>query len=163
MGGVDFSPAADIAAQRLSLAEITEPQLIGKPVQLAFLDLKLIESTDLRVKFRSVFRRKGHVHGLAGWFTAYLGEGITLSTAPTQPLTHWKQAWLPISESVAVDHGEYVDVTLHIRSHPDQERQADGALIQYTWEFAEAQVGIDVRWTMDCPCESGKTLSMCCG
>lgn len=163
VGGVDFSPAAHMAAHRLSLADIAEPQLIGKPVQIAFLDLKLIEATDLQVKFRSVFRRKGCVHGLAGWFVAYLGDGVRLSTAPTAPTTHWKQAWLPIAESVSVDHGEYVDIVLHIRSHPDQATHADGALIQYSWEFAEAQVGVGVRWTMDCPCESGQTLSVCCG
>jgi len=163
VGGVDFSPAAAIAARRLSLAHIEPAQLIGKAVQLSFIDLRLMEADELQVKFRSVFGRQGRVHALVGWFKAYLGHGITLSTAPGEPPTHWRQAWLPLSAPVDVAHGEYVDVVLHLQAHPDKNANADGSLIHYNWEFAQAQVGIGVRWNLGCPCGSGAKLSVCCG
>lgn len=34
--------------------------------------------------------KAGLIHGVAGWFSVTLSDGITISTAPNKPATHWK-------------------------------------------------------------------------
>lgn len=56
------------------------------------------------------------VYGFAYWWEADLVEGITLSTAPGAPRTHWEQLYFPILRPIALDAGESVLVTLRSRS-----------------------------------------------
>ena len=58
-------------------------------------DFEKIHETELhRIEIPLEFHilQSGNVHGLAFWFdVAFIGSGATvwLSTAPTEPLTHW--------------------------------------------------------------------------
>ena len=51
----------------------------------------------------------GTVHGIAFWFdVAFIGSNATvwLSTAPTQPLTHWYQVRCLLSEPIFAKQGQ---------------------------------------------------------
>lgn len=56
------------------------------------------------------------VYGLAYWWEADLIEGVTLSTAPDAPRTHWEQLYFPLRTPMQLDADETVLVTLRSRS-----------------------------------------------
>ena len=56
------------------------------------------------------------VYGFAYWWEAELIEGITLSTAPDAPATHWEQLYFPLQTPISLEAGESVLVTLRSRS-----------------------------------------------
>jgi protein arginine N-methyltransferase 1 len=56
------------------------------------------------------------VYGFAYWWDAELIEGVTLSTAPDAPRTHWEQLYFPLMTPISLDAGESVLVTLRSRS-----------------------------------------------
>jgi hypothetical protein len=56
------------------------------------------------------------VYGFALWWTAELTPGITLSTAPEAPRTHWEQLYFPLLEPIAAKGGDKIGVTLKSRT-----------------------------------------------
>ncbi len=56
------------------------------------------------------------VYGFAYWWDTDLMDGITLSTAPDAPRTHWEQLYFPLEKPMALEAGESVLVTLRSRS-----------------------------------------------
>lgn len=85
-------------------------------------------------------RRSGHVawqptaaatvHGFALWWHCTLAPGITLSTSPHAPRTHWDQIYLPVLESLTVEAGD--ELTLRLEC-----------------ETGGEEAGIEVRWTIE--------------
>lgn len=59
------------------------------------------------------------VYGFAYWWEAELIPGITLSTGPTAPRTHWEQLYFPLRSPLAVAAGE--SVLLALRSTSSEE------------------------------------------
>ena len=59
------------------------------------------------------------IYGFAVWWTAELVEGITLSTAPFAPRTHWEQLYFPVLSPIFAKPGESVMVSLRSRSSED--------------------------------------------
>ncbi|KAL7988398.1 hypothetical protein Chor_007317 [Crotalus horridus] len=70
--------------------------LMAKSVKYTvnFLDAKEADLHRIEIPFKFHMLHSGLVHGLAFWFdVAFIGSLMTvwLSTAPTEPLTHWYQ------------------------------------------------------------------------
>jgi protein arginine N-methyltransferase 1 len=69
------------------------------------------------------------VYGFALWWECALAPGITLSTSPHAPRTHWDQIYLPLAEPF--------------------ELAADDELgLELVSETGGDDTGIDVRWTV---------------
>jgi len=58
--------------------------------------------------------RDGILSGFAGWFEVVLAGGIRFSTHPGFPLTHWKQAFLPLRRPEKRKRGERVDFSIRM-------------------------------------------------
>jgi len=56
------------------------------------------------------------VHGFALWWEADLVPGITLSTAPGAPRTHWEQLYCPLAEPISGRAGERLGLLVRSRS-----------------------------------------------
>lgn len=56
------------------------------------------------------------VHGFAAWWVAELVDGVTLSTAPGAPATHWEQLYFPLLRPLAGKSGDTIGVSLRSRS-----------------------------------------------
>lgn len=56
------------------------------------------------------------IHGFAYWWVADLSPGLSLSTAPDAPRTHWEQLYFPILEPIVAKAGETVAIKLKSRS-----------------------------------------------
>ena len=59
---------------------------------------------------------KATIYGFAYWWEAELSPGVTLSTAPDAPRTHWEQLFFPLGTPMTVEAGESVLASLRSRS-----------------------------------------------
>jgi protein arginine N-methyltransferase 1 len=79
------------------------------------------------------------VYGLALWWRAELAPGISLSTGPLDPRTHWEQLYLPALSPIAL-----------------QPRQTLGVRLRSTTSYDK---GTKVTWTLAVRDASGRELS----
>ncbi|HYD15160.1 MAG TPA: 50S ribosomal protein L11 methyltransferase, partial [Hyphomicrobium sp.] len=56
------------------------------------------------------------IYGFAYWWDAELIDGVSLSTAPDAPRTHWEQLYFPLMSPMTIEAGESVLITLRSRS-----------------------------------------------
>lgn len=62
------------------------------------------------------FIRDGVMHGVAGWFSAELADGVELTNAPGHPSRiNRRNVFFPLRESIAVKCGDQVSITMAIR------------------------------------------------
>jgi SAM-dependent methyltransferase len=59
------------------------------------------------------------IYGFATWWTCDLALGVTLTTAPDAPRTHWEHLYFPLLEPMTLKAGEAVGVSLRSRSSED--------------------------------------------
>jgi SAM-dependent methyltransferase len=59
------------------------------------------------------------IYGFATWWQAELVAGVTLSTAPGAPRTHWEQLYFPLLEPLVLKAGETAAVELRSRTSMD--------------------------------------------
>jgi protein arginine N-methyltransferase 1 len=57
---------------------------------------------------RFAIRGTAAIHGFALWWEATLVEGVSISTSPRAPETHWKQIFVPILEPLDCRAGDVV-------------------------------------------------------
>lgn len=56
------------------------------------------------------------IHGFAVWWSAELIPGISVSTSPAAPATHWEQLYFPLLRPLDAAAGDTVSVSLRSRS-----------------------------------------------
>lgn len=56
------------------------------------------------------------IYGFACWWQAELGAGVTLSTAPDSPRTHWEQIYFPLLQPIDVRPREMIMVSIRSQS-----------------------------------------------
>jgi protein arginine N-methyltransferase 1 len=59
------------------------------------------------------------VEGFALWWEAELVEGITLSTSPFAPTTHWQQIYLPLLHAHDLHADDELELTLASDTRPE--------------------------------------------
>ncbi len=59
------------------------------------------------------------IYGFAVWWSAELVPGVSLSTAPDAPRTHWEQLFFPLLAPISAKAGESVMASLRSRSSED--------------------------------------------
>lgn len=70
------------------------------------------------------------IFGFALWWDCMLAPGVTLSTSPHAPRTHWDQIYLPVLEPILAAAGDAVSLTI-------------------SSETGGEESGIDVRWRIE--------------
>ena len=58
------------------------------------------------------------VHGYALWWDCELVPGVSLSTSPFAPATHWDQIYLPLLQPCVLEPGDSLEVTLSSDTRP---------------------------------------------
>uniref|UniRef100_A0AAY3ZVP8 Histone-arginine methyltransferase CARM1 n=1 Tax=Denticeps clupeoides TaxID=299321 RepID=A0AAY3ZVP8_9TELE len=98
--GVDLSALRGAAVEEYFKQPVVDTfdvrVLMAKSVKYTvnFLEVKEADLHRIKIPFKFHMMQSGLVHGLAFWFdVAFMGSVMTvwLSTAPTEPLTHWYQ------------------------------------------------------------------------
>ncbi len=128
--GVDFSRLREFTVDAMYANAATPDMLLGQG--------QLLERVQLgdKTKSRRTLTRElpisktGVCSGLVQWFELDLLDGISLSTAPDKPPTHWRQIFYPLRAPLKVRAGEVLKATLHI----DTRLEAD---LSVTWHVAQ--------------------------
>lgn len=126
--GLDFAPAREMSLNNVYIRTHQPEELLdeGRAAQRW-------DRVDFREKNRLARRgtmqwtaeRRLVVHGLAVWWTAELVPGVSLTTSPLAPPTHWEQLFFPALEPIALAPGE--TLVAEIRSRSSEEAGTDMA------------------------------------
>jgi hypothetical protein len=118
-GGFDFSIAKAMSLNNVYVRTFKPGELLdgGKSA-------KVWDTADFANDVRS--GRKGEitwkvgapetVFGFAYWWTADLGGGVALGTAPGGPRTHWEQLYFPLLEPIKAGRNHAIMLSLRSRS-----------------------------------------------
>ncbi len=107
--GLNFSPVRTFAANTLYQEKLDRGDFLSAPASLMKLDpLKAVApAVSGKTMFR--IRRGGILHGIGGWFSAKLAEGIHLqNTPPVRASGTWGNAFLPVEKPLRVRAGDRV-------------------------------------------------------
>lgn len=85
------------------------------------------------------------VYGFAYWWEAELIPGVTLSTAPSAPATHWEQLYFPLLTPLKIEAGETVLVTLRSKSSEEEGTHLGWTAVHFDREGAsKARQALDL-------------------
>ncbi|HEY9547060.1 MAG TPA: class I SAM-dependent methyltransferase [Solimonas sp.] len=117
---LDLQPARTISLNNMYVRDVT-PMDIGDDKKRA----RVWDELDVRPTARaptSARRRtvswnaaelvQAGVSGFALWWEAELVEGVTISTSPFAPSTHWQQIYLPLLQAHELAPGDMLELTL---------------------------------------------------
>lgn len=95
------------------------------------IDFQTAHETDLHcisIPLEFTATQTGHIHGLAFWFdVAFIGsqQTVWLSTAPSQPLTHWYQVRCLLNTPLFVNKGQQINGSCVMRANKRQSYDVD--------------------------------------
>ena len=114
--GIDFSSIHKMAANNRYIKSLDPGYFLSKPLPINSIDFYTVESKDLYINntVSFIIERAGVLHGFGGWFEANLSKSITLSTAPPNPTTSWKNVFFPVEKPVDVESGDSVVIRMEV-------------------------------------------------
>jgi protein arginine N-methyltransferase 1 len=99
--------------------------LIAAPVALGHVDLADADTAFYRFEATLTAAHAGRFDGIAGWFDCHLADDVRMTNNPLAPDSIQRsQAFLPASESFAVEAGDQIGVSIRFR--------ADDTMISWT-------------------------------
>jgi len=99
------------------------------------IDFQRAKESDLHcisIPLEYIANQTGHIHGLAFWFdVAFIGsiQTVWLSTAPSQPLTHWYQVRCLLNTPLYVNKGQQITGSCVLRANKRQSYDVDIELL----------------------------------
>jgi protein arginine N-methyltransferase 1 len=137
--GIEFRAAQDVTMQNMYVKTIRGSELLDDPSRAPAWD-----EIDLTMKNASVREGgcswvmpfSGAVYGLALWWECELVPGVTLSTSPDAPATHWEQIFLPLLRPIPLHAGDTLAAVIRSDTR---------------W-----QTGIRIRWEVDARAKTGE-------
>ena len=160
--GVDYSPALEEMMRRLMVSDISPNMLLAQDQCFASLNLHSCSDVDLREQLRFKIEKTGLLSGVAGWFKVQVGGGLSLSTHPEAPKTHWHQAFFPLSQAIKAEAGDYFEWSMEINAGDSE----DSTGIHYEYFLDQKHTSVFRPQRVDrnspCPCGSGKKYKKCC-
>lgn len=112
--GIDLGPAREVALNNMYVKSVRAGEL-ADPRQwdrIAFTVEGKPPSSVRKGAARWPDLAGATVHGFALWWQVELVDGVSLSTSPMAPPTHWEQVYLPLLEPVAPQPGQELDLAL---------------------------------------------------
>lgn len=117
--GLDLSDARDMSLNNAYVRSLKPDELLDGGAAAKVWDTVALGS-DTRASRKGEASWKldtaHRIYGFAYWWDAELIAGVSLSTAPDAPRTHWEQLYFPLQAPMMVDAGESLLVTLRSRS-----------------------------------------------
>ena len=120
--GIDFTPARAMSLNNIYVRTVSPADLLDggrASAQWDAFDLMEGPASNRKGEARFKLGEAAVVHGFVTWWTAELVPGITLSTAPDAPRTHWEQLYLPLLEPIEAAAGEAVTISIRSRTSDD--------------------------------------------
>lgn len=121
---LDLSAAREISLNNMYVRTIRPGDIGGTPVTAQCWD-----DLDFSPAVKPPSSQRSHtlkwqldwpllVHGFALWWECELAPGITISTSPFAPATHWEQIYLPLLQACTLESGDTLEVTLSSDTRP---------------------------------------------
>lgn len=117
--GLDLAPAQVMTLNNAYVRLLKSAELLDNAASAILWD-----TIDLARESRA--KRKGQaewhlskpatIYGFAVWWTAELSPGVSLSTAPSAPKTHWEQLYFPLAAPIEAKARDQVGVDLRSNS-----------------------------------------------
>ena len=147
--GLSMAPAAAIARNTGYPRHIRENELVAAPADLVTFDPSVAAGP---LTGRAAFRveRTATVYGIAGWFSAELAPGVTLTNSPcARNRINRRNVFLPLHEAVPVAPGDCVAVSMFIQP----------AALIVRWRVEVASANASVRHVTDASTFEGMLIS----
>ena len=114
---LDVSAAREAALNNMYVKTVTPADLPGEAVtrewdRIAFAPAGKAPASQRRGNVSWTELGGKTVYGFALWWQVELVPGITLSTSPFAPATHWEQVYLPLLDPVAMAAGQQLELSL---------------------------------------------------
>jgi len=122
--GIDFSPARELSVYKVYVVSFEKEAFLSTPLSIQKIDLQIVNDFGIKSKVNFEIEREGTLHGLAGWFKAYLSPQVILSTAPGTPNTYWGNVFFPLIEPVLVKVGNKVTAQIEGESIPGEKEDS---------------------------------------
>ncbi len=119
---IDLDFARDMSLNNIYVRRIGAADLLdGGTAAVCWDDADLTRecSSTRKGEARWALRTSATVYGFAVWWEADLAAGISLSTHPDAPPTHWEQLYFPLMKPIEAAAGDGVSIDLRSRSSPE--------------------------------------------
>jgi protein arginine N-methyltransferase 1 len=139
--GLDFAPAKSMSLNNIYVRSLCGADLLEGGAAAKVWDEVSFLHPNKTTRAGEAEWRLGEaalICGLALWWSAELAPGVTLSTSPAAPATHWEQLYLPVLVPIAARRGQ----TLSCR-------------LRSTTSYGR---GTNVTWTLTLRDASGRAL-----
>src|SRR5690606_25510525 len=139
--GIDLSPAQAMSLNNIYVRTLAPAELLddGRSARTwDEIDFSVANRTTRKGEARWTPSGGTTIYGFATWWVAELVPGISLSTAPDAPRTHWEQLYLPLMRPIKLRRDETIAIALRSRT--------------------SMQAGTDITWTVTRADRSGKVL-----
>lgn len=116
---IDLSEARTMSLNNIYVRRIAPDDLLGGGAGAVCwddADLTRACSSTRKGEARFPMPKSAVIYGFAVWWEADLTPGISLSTAPGAPQTHWEQLYFPLLTPIKASAGEAVGISLSSRS-----------------------------------------------
>jgi type I protein arginine methyltransferase len=140
--GLDFAPARTMSLNNIYVRTFQAGDLLDGAAAARAWDKLAFDRRNKTTRAGEAswaVKKRTAVHGLALWWSADLADGVSLSTGPLDPKTHWEQLYLPALAPIALEAGQ--TLAARLRSTTSYER------------------GTNVTWTLSVRDASGRDLS----
>ena len=108
--GIDFRSMRLFAVNNLYRERVRPENYLAAPCSLGEIDLGEVSSTAFAADAVFEVSRTGELHGLGGWFSSRLYDGITVSNDPNDSPGSWKHAFMPFETPISVERGQRLNV-----------------------------------------------------
>ncbi len=110
--GFDFSPVRALTVNNVHPLKLHEGTLLGDPVRAADVCFQDVTRVEVDTNVAGYAKRRGQLHGLAGWFNAKLTATLHISNGPKAHASHWGLAFFPIDRPVSVERGDRIEAAV---------------------------------------------------
>jgi type I protein arginine methyltransferase len=120
--GFDLSVAKTMSLNNIYVRSLKPGELLDKgasAVAWDAIDFTIENRTSRRGDASWRLTKPATIYGFATWWEAELVPGVTLSTAPGSPTTHWEQLYFPLLAPLEGKPGESIAIDLRSRTSAD--------------------------------------------
>lgn len=96
------------------ITQIKPGSLLSKEINLIDVDFLKSDFMGIDCEQKFTISKKSVLTGFGGWMIVTWVKGLTTNTSPASPLTHWKQAYLPLAKPKGINPGDQVWFRLRI-------------------------------------------------
>lgn len=93
--------------------------LLSEPRSIAHVDLSKIRTSDVYGEASFVIKQKSTLHGIAGWFSAELSKGVSMSNAPDVMNPKWNNLFFPLEEPLSLKKGDRIHIIIEAKANGD--------------------------------------------